>query len=133
MPIQCDARCLSPPGQRFDDRTLAGKAGHDLPDHRTPRLGTDYVDIYRPARVDPNVPIQETVGSIRELVQAGHVRYLGLSEAGVDTLRRAQRVHPVADLQIEYSLISRGIEPIFCPPAASSGSGSPRTASSRAA
>jgi aryl-alcohol dehydrogenase-like predicted oxidoreductase len=74
------------------------------------RLGTDYVDVYRPARVDPNVAIEETVGAIAELVEAGHVRHVGLSEAGAETVRRAQRVHPIADLQIEYSLVSRGIE-----------------------
>jgi aryl-alcohol dehydrogenase-like predicted oxidoreductase len=74
------------------------------------RLGTDYVDVYRPARLDPQVPIEETVGAIAELVEAGHVRAVGLSEVGPETVRRAHRVHPVADLQIEYSLISRGIE-----------------------
>jgi aryl-alcohol dehydrogenase-like predicted oxidoreductase len=74
------------------------------------RLGTEYVDIYRPARVDPAVPIEDTVGAIAEMVQAGYVRHVGLSEAGADTLRRAHAVHPVSDLQIEYSLISRGIE-----------------------
>jgi len=74
------------------------------------RLGTDYLDIYRPARVDPRVPIEETVGAIADLIRAGHVRYLGLSEAGADTLRRANAAHPVVDLQIEYSLLSRGIE-----------------------
>ena len=74
------------------------------------RLGTDHVDIYRPARLDPAVPIEETVGAIAELVEAGHVRQIGLSEIGADTLRRAHGVHPIADLQIEYSLISRGIE-----------------------
>ncbi len=79
------------------------------------RLGTDYVDIYRPARVDPAVPIEETVGAIAELIDAGHVRHLGLSEAGADTLRRAHAVHPVADLQIEYSLISRGVEEEILP------------------
>jgi aryl-alcohol dehydrogenase-like predicted oxidoreductase len=83
--------------------------------HSLTRLGTDYVDIYRPARVDANVPIEDTVGAIAELVQAGHVRYVGLSEAGPESLRRAHRVHPVADLQIEYSLISRGIEPELLP------------------
>jgi aryl-alcohol dehydrogenase-like predicted oxidoreductase len=83
--------------------------------HTLTRLGTDYVDVYRPARVDPSVPIEETVGAIAELVHAGHVRHVGLSEAGADTLRRAQSVHPVADLQIEYSLISRGIEPELLP------------------
>ncbi|HVA89208.1 MAG TPA: aldo/keto reductase [Chloroflexota bacterium] len=74
------------------------------------RLGTDYVDIYRPARVDPAVPIEDTVGAIAEMIQAGYVRQVGLSEAGAETLRRAQAVHPIADLQIEYSLLSRGIE-----------------------
>jgi aryl-alcohol dehydrogenase-like predicted oxidoreductase len=74
------------------------------------RLGTDHVDIYRPARLDPNVPIEETVGAIAELVEAGHVRHIGLSEVGADTIRRAHAVHPIADLQIEYSLISRGLE-----------------------
>src|SRR3954452_2999059 len=74
------------------------------------RLDTDYVDIYRPARVDPNVPIEETVGAIKELIDAGHVRHVGLSEAGADTIRRAAAVPPISDLQIEYSLISRGIE-----------------------
>jgi pyridoxine 4-dehydrogenase len=79
------------------------------------RLGTDYVDVYRPARVDPNVPIEETVGAIKEMIDAGYVRHLGLSEAGADTIRRAHAVHPVADLQIEYSLISRGIEQEILP------------------
>ena len=74
------------------------------------RLGTDYVDIYRPARLDPAVPIEETVGAIADMVRAGYVRHVGLSEVGADTLRRAHAVHPIADLQIEYSLISRGIE-----------------------
>ncbi len=74
------------------------------------RLGTDHIDVYRPARVDPAVPIEETVGAIKEMIDAGYVRHLGLSEAGADTIRRAHAVHPVADLQIEYSLISRGIE-----------------------
>ncbi|HTX46260.1 MAG TPA: aldo/keto reductase [Solirubrobacteraceae bacterium] len=74
------------------------------------RLRTDHIDIYRPARLDPNVPIEETVGAIAELIEAGYVRYVGLSEVGVETIRRAAATHPVVDLQIEYSLISRGIE-----------------------
>src|SRR5579875_1647142 len=74
------------------------------------RLGTDYVDIYRPARVDPAVPIEDTVGAIAEMIQAGYVRYVGLSEAGAETIRRAHATYPVADLQIEYSLLSRGVE-----------------------
>ncbi len=79
------------------------------------RLGTDYVDIYRPARLDPNVPIEDTVGAIKDMVKAGYVRHLGLSEVGVETIRRAHAVHPVADLQIEYSLLSRGIEEKILP------------------
>ncbi len=79
------------------------------------RLGTDYVDIYRPARLDPAVPIEETVGAIADMVKAGYVRHIGLSEVGPDTLRRAHSVHPIADLQIEYSLFSRGIEPEILP------------------
>ncbi len=79
------------------------------------RLGTDHIDIYRPARLDPAVPIEETIGAIADLVQAGYVRHIGLSEVGPDTLRRAAAVHPIADLQIEYSLISRGIEDRILP------------------
>jgi aryl-alcohol dehydrogenase-like predicted oxidoreductase len=74
------------------------------------RLGADYVDVYRPARLDAKVPIEETIGAIAELVQAGYVRRIGLSEVGAETIRRAASVHPIADLQIEYSLLSRGIE-----------------------
>jgi aryl-alcohol dehydrogenase-like predicted oxidoreductase len=74
------------------------------------RLGTDYVDVYRPGRVFPDLPIEETIGAIGEMVAAGHVRHIGLSEVGVETVRRAHAVHPIADLQIEYSLLSRGIE-----------------------
>jgi aryl-alcohol dehydrogenase-like predicted oxidoreductase len=79
------------------------------------RLGTDHVDVYRPARLDPNVPIEETVGAIADLVQAGYVRYIGLSEVGSQTIRRAAAVHPISDLQIEYSLVSRGIEDEILP------------------
>jgi aryl-alcohol dehydrogenase-like predicted oxidoreductase len=74
------------------------------------RLGVDHIDIYRPSRLDPNVPIEETIGAIAEMVQAGYVRYIGLSEVGPQTIRAAAAVHPICDLQIEYSLISRGIE-----------------------
>jgi aryl-alcohol dehydrogenase-like predicted oxidoreductase len=87
------------------------------------RLGTDYVDIYRPARLDPTVPIEETMGALAELVQAGYVRAIGLSEVGVETIRRAQAVHPVTDLQIEYSLISRGPEASIFPTLAELGIG----------
>jgi aryl-alcohol dehydrogenase-like predicted oxidoreductase len=79
------------------------------------RLGTDYVDVYRLTRPDPAVPIEETVGAIADEVRAGHVRHVGLSEAGPETIRRAAAVHPVADLQIEYSLLSRGIEQEILP------------------
>lgn len=74
------------------------------------RLGVDHVDVYRPARLDPQVPIEDTVGAISEMIDAGYVRHLGLSEVDAATVRRAHAVHPVADLQIEYSLISRAVE-----------------------
>lgn len=79
------------------------------------RLGTDYIDIYRPSRLDPKVPIEETVGAVAAMVKAGHVRSIGLSEVGAGTLRRASAVHPIADLQIEYSLFSRGVEKEILP------------------
>ena len=79
------------------------------------RLDTDHVDVYRPGRVFPDVPIEETVGAIAELVEAGYVRHLGLSEVGAETIRRAHAVHPVSDVQIEYSLLSRGVEEEILP------------------
>jgi len=79
------------------------------------RLRLDHIDIYRPARLDPNVPIEETVGGIADMVKAGYVRHIGLSEVGAKTIRRAAAVHPISDLQIEYSLISRGIEDEILP------------------
>ncbi|MEW2579624.1 aldo/keto reductase [Streptomyces syringium] len=79
------------------------------------RLGTGHIDVYRLARLDPKVPIEETVGAIAELVEAGHVRHIGLSEVSAETIRRAAAVAPIADLQIEYSLISRGIEESILP------------------
>jgi aryl-alcohol dehydrogenase-like predicted oxidoreductase len=87
------------------------------------RLGTDRIDIYRPGRLDPRVPIEDTVGAIAEAVRAGWVRYVGLSEVGAETLRRAHAVHPIADLQIEYSLFSRGIETDILPAARALGIG----------
>jgi aryl-alcohol dehydrogenase-like predicted oxidoreductase len=87
------------------------------------RLGTDYIDIYRPARLDPRVPIEDTVGAIADMVKAGYVKHIGLSEVGADTLRRASRVHPISDLQIEYSLISRSIERAILPTARELGIG----------
>ncbi|OZM81706.1 aldo/keto reductase [Pseudonocardia sp. MH-G8] len=74
------------------------------------RLGTDHIDVYRPARLDPAVPIEETVGAIKEMIDAGYVRHIGLSEVDAATIRRAHAVHPIADLQIEYSLLSRAVE-----------------------
>jgi pyridoxine 4-dehydrogenase len=79
------------------------------------RLGVDHIDIYRPARLDQQVPIEETIGAIAEMVEAGYVRYIGLSEVGAETIRRAAAIHPICDLQIEYSLISRGIEETILP------------------
>jgi aryl-alcohol dehydrogenase-like predicted oxidoreductase len=74
------------------------------------RLQTDHIDIYRMARLDPNVPIEDTIGAIADMVKAGYVRYIGLSEVGAATIRRAAAVHPICDLQIEYALVTRGIE-----------------------
>lgn len=79
------------------------------------RLGTDYIDLYMPARVDPTVPIEDTVGAIADMVKAGYVRHLGLSEASAATVKRAYAVHPVAALQIEYALSSRGVESTILP------------------
>ncbi len=79
------------------------------------RLRLDYIDIYRPARLDPAVPIEETIGAIADMVKAGYVRHIGLSEVGPATIRRAAALHPICDLQIEYSLISRGIEQAILP------------------
>jgi aryl-alcohol dehydrogenase-like predicted oxidoreductase len=91
----------------FDGRPAAVK---NFLAHSLTRLRTDRIDIYRPARLDGNVPIEETVGAISDLVKAGYVRAIGLSEVGAETIRRANAVHPIRDLQIEYSLISRGPE-----------------------
>jgi aryl-alcohol dehydrogenase-like predicted oxidoreductase len=79
------------------------------------RLGVDHIDIYRPARLDQRVPIEETVGAVAELVQAGYVQQIGLSEVSAETIRRAGAVHPICDVQLEYSLISRGIESTILP------------------
>jgi len=87
------------------------------------RLGTNYIDIYRPSRLDPNVPIEETIGAIAEMIQAGYVRYIGLSEVGPETIRRAAAVHPIVDLQIEYSLVTRKPEAKIFPAVAEMGIG----------
>jgi aryl-alcohol dehydrogenase-like predicted oxidoreductase len=91
----------------FDSRPRAVKTAVA---YSLQRLGTDYIDIYRPARLDPVVPIEETVGAVGELVDSGHVRHIGLSEVGAETIRRASATRQINDLQIEYSLASRGIE-----------------------
>ena len=91
----------------YDSRPIAVKS---FAAYSLQRLRTDHIDIYRPARLDPNVPIEETIGAIADLIKAGDVRHIGLSEVGSETIRRAHAVHPIADLQIEYSLIARGIE-----------------------
>ncbi len=79
------------------------------------RLATDHIDVYRPARLDPRVPIEETIGAVAEMVHAGYVRHIGLSEVGPETIRRAAAVHPISDLQIEYSLLSRSVEAAVLP------------------
>ena len=96
----------------FDARPNAAKTALT---YSLNRLGTDHVDLYMPARLDPNVPIEETVGAIGEMVKAGYVRHIGLSEVGAATIRKAQATHPIAALQIEYSLASRGIEAEILP------------------
>ena len=96
----------------FDGRPAAVK---NFLAYTLKRLKLDHIDIYRPARLDPHVPIEDTVGAISEMIQAGYVRHVGLSEVGAETLRRAAKVHPIVDLQIEYSLASRGIEAQILP------------------
>jgi aryl-alcohol dehydrogenase-like predicted oxidoreductase len=96
----------------FDGRPAAVKTALA---YSLQRLRLEYIDIYRPARLDPQVPIEDTVGAVAEMVRAGYVRHIGLSEVGVATLRRAAAVHPICDLQIEYSLLSRGIEATILP------------------
>ena len=96
----------------FDGRPQAVKSAVA---YSLKRLGVDHIDIYRPARLDPAVPIEDTIGAVADLVKAGYVRHIGLSEVGAETIRRAAAVHPIADLQIEYSLISRGIEDAILP------------------
>ena len=106
--------------QRGPDGAFMGFAG-DAASTKTAlaytlkRLRVDYIDIYRPARVSPTVPIEDTIGAISDLVKAGYVRHIGLSEAGADTIRRAHKVHPIVDLQIEYSIMTRGVEDEILP------------------
>jgi aryl-alcohol dehydrogenase-like predicted oxidoreductase len=104
----------------MDTRPVAVKA---FAAYSLKRLGVDVIDVYRPARLDPNVPIEDTIGAVADLVRAGYVRHIGLSEVGVDTIRRAHRVHAIVDLQIEYSLASRGPEAKIFPVLAELGIG----------
>jgi Predicted oxidoreductases (related to aryl-alcohol dehydrogenases) len=106
---------LRGPGPQFGGVDGRPEAVKNFLAYSLTRLGTDHIDIYRPARLDPAVPIEETVGAIKELIDAGYVRHLGLSEVDAATVRRAHAVHPVADLQIEYSLISRAVEAEILP------------------
>ncbi|MCP3162295.1 aldo/keto reductase [Myxococcus qinghaiensis] len=96
----------------FDARPVAVK---NFVTYSLRRLGVDYLDVYRPARLDPDVPIEDTVGAIAELVKGGYVRNIGLSEVGAETIRRAAKVHPLSDLQIEYALITRQPEQTLFP------------------
>lgn len=96
----------------YDARPVAVK---NFLSHSLQRLGVEHIDVYRPSRLDPNVPVEETIGAVADMVKAGYVRHIGLSEVGPDTIRRAAAVHPICDLQIEYSLISRGIEDAILP------------------
>jgi aryl-alcohol dehydrogenase-like predicted oxidoreductase len=101
---------LRGPGNAFGGQDGRPEAVKNFLAYSLTRLGTDHIDIYRPARLDPAVPIEETVGAIREMIDAGYVRHVGLSEVDAATIRRAHAVHPIADLQIEYSLLSRAVE-----------------------
>jgi aryl-alcohol dehydrogenase-like predicted oxidoreductase len=106
---------LRGPGPDFGGADARPEAVKNFLAYSLNRLGTDHIDIYRPARLDPTVPIEETVGAIKEMIEAGYVRHIGLSEVDAATIRRAHAVHPVADLQIEYSLISRAVEADILP------------------
>ncbi len=96
----------------FDARPAATK---NFLTYSLTRLGVDYVDLYQPARIDPAVPIEETIGAISELVKGGYVRHIGLSEVSPATLRRAHSVHPISAVEIEYSLFDREIETELIP------------------
>ena len=104
----------------FDSRPAAVKTALA---YSLKRLGVDFIDIYRPSRLDPTVPIEDTIGAIAEMVKAGYVRHIGLSEVGPETIRRAVAVHPIVDLQIEYSLVSRSPEAKIFPVLAELGIG----------
>jgi aryl-alcohol dehydrogenase-like predicted oxidoreductase len=101
---------LRGPGHAIGPQDNRPEAVRNFLAYSLTRLGVEHIDIYRPARLDPAVPIEETVGAIKEMIDAGYVRHLGLSEVDAATIRQAHAVHPVADLQIEYSLLSRAVE-----------------------
>lgn len=101
---------LRGPGAEFGGQDSRPEAVKNFLAYSLTRLGVDHVDVYRPARLDPAVPVEETIGAIKDLIDAGFVRHAGLSEVDAATVRRAHAVHPIADLQIEYSLISRAVE-----------------------
>jgi len=107
------AACRDPDGHFLGTDGVPRLLKIFLPTPQTPC--TDYVDIYRPARLDPTVPIEDTIGAVADMIQAGHVRQIGLSEVGVEMIHRASAVHPIFDLQIEYSLFSRSIEARILP------------------
>ncbi|MEQ4306048.1 aldo/keto reductase [Plantactinospora sp. B6F1] len=106
---------LRGPGHVFGGQDNRPEAVRNFLAYSLTRLGVDYIDVYRPARLDPAVPIEETVGAIKEMIDAGYVRHVGLSEVDAATIRRAHAVHPIADLQIEYSLLSRAVEADILP------------------
>jgi pyridoxine 4-dehydrogenase len=106
---------LRGPDRSFEGLDLRPAAVKNFLSYSLRRLGTDYIDLYQPCRVDPSVPIEETIGAIADMVKAGYVRQIGLSEASAATLRRASTVHPIAALQIEYAIVSRGIEADILP------------------
>jgi len=113
--IQVKFGGMRDPGGAFVGQDTRPAAVKNFLAYSLTRLGTDHVDVYQPARLDPQVPIEDTVGAIGEMIDAGYVRHLGLSEVGPETIRRAQAVRPVRELQIEYSLMSRGIEAEILP------------------
>ncbi|MFZ0424812.1 MAG: aldo/keto reductase [Xanthobacteraceae bacterium] len=106
--VKCGA--MRGPDQKFLGDDARPQAIKNFLAYSLKRLGTDYIDLYQPSRVDPAVPIEDTIGAIAEMVQSGYVRHIGVSEASAATVRRAHAVHPIAALQIEYSLFSRAIE-----------------------
>jgi aryl-alcohol dehydrogenase-like predicted oxidoreductase len=114
---------LRDPNGQWAGNDMRPKAVKNFLAYSLERPGVDYIDIYRPARLDAVVPIEDTVGAIADMVKAGFVRYIGLSEMGAETMRRAAAVHPICDLQIEYSLITRGIEDAILPTARELGIG----------